>query len=132
MAEEKSVFQQYKELIRSPEVIEFDIRINKLSEAYNIADKISKIEWLQFGYPRMWETDVLEIAGILVKLGIKDKRMQESIDLIISKQDNDGKWKQDKIFNGRFLKTIEPNNKPSKWITLNAIKVIKGYYNLSY
>jgi len=44
MAEEKSVFQQYKELIRSPEVTEFDIRINKLSEAYNIADKISKIE----------------------------------------------------------------------------------------
>ena len=33
-----------------------------------------------------WNTDSLEISGILTKLGYKNKRMQEAIDLVISKQ----------------------------------------------
>jgi len=52
---------------------------------------VSKPEWLRFGFPLMWNTDALEILLILTKLGYKDERMQEAIDLVISKQDDQGR-----------------------------------------
>jgi len=77
----------------------------------------------------MWNTDVLEILGILTKLGYKDKRMQEAVDLVISKQDNQGRWILENTFNGRFQVNIENRGKPSKWITSNALRVLKRLYS---
>lgn len=90
--------------------------------------KVSKPGWKRFGFPLMYGTDVLEILGILVKLGIRDERMQEAVDLVASKQDSDGVWKLESTFNGRFLVDIEEKGMGSKWITLNAMRVLKGYY----
>jgi len=90
--------------------------------------QVSKPSWLRFGFPLMWNTDTLEILGILTKLGYRDKRMQEAEDLVISKQDDRGKWKLESTFNGRFQANIERKCKPSKWITLNALRVLKRIY----
>lgn len=91
--------------------------------------QVSKPAWLRFGFPTMWNTDTLEILGILTKLGCKDPRMQDAINLVLSKQDNQGKWKLENTFNGRMLASIEQKGKPSKWITLNALEALKGYYS---
>ena len=32
-------------------------------------------------------------------------------------------------FNGRFITNIETKDRPSKWITLNALRVLKRYYD---
>lgn len=90
--------------------------------------RVSKPGWLRFSFPLMYQTDVLEILGILAKLGCKDKRMQEAIDLVISKQDDQGRWKLENTFNGRFQTNIEQKGKPSKYITLNALRVLKKFY----
>lgn len=90
--------------------------------------RVSKPGWLRFGFPLMYQTDVLEILGILTRLGYHDERIQEAIDLLISKQDNQGKWKLESTFNGRFQTNIEQKGKPSKWITLNALRVLKNFY----
>ena len=87
--------------------------------------RLSKPSWLRFGFPLMYQTDVLEILGILTKLGFKDKRMQEAIDLLVSKQDEHGRWKLERTFNGRFQTNIEQKGRASKWITLNALRVLK-------
>ncbi len=92
-------------------------------------NKVSKPSWLQFGFPLMWNTDALEILGVLTRLGYKDRRMYEAIDLILSKQDQQGKWLLENTFNGRFLINIEQKGKPSKWITLNALKVLKRWFD---
>ena len=76
----------------------------------------------------MYQTDVLEILGMLTKLGYKDKRMQDTIDIVISKQNNEGKWLLENTFNGKFQTNIEQKNKPSKWITLKAVSTIKRLY----
>ena len=76
----------------------------------------------------MYQTDVLEILGILTGLGCRDDRMQEAIDVVVSRQDSDGRWKLADTFNGRFQVDIESKGQPSKWITLRALKVLKGYY----
>jgi hypothetical protein len=87
--------------------------------------KVSKPGWLRFGFPLMYQTDVLEILGILTELGCSDHRMQEAVDLVVSKQDSSGRWALASTFNGKFQVDVEDKGKPSKWITLNALRVLK-------
>ena len=89
--------------------------------------KKSKPGWLRLGFPLMYQTDILEILDILTKIGIKDERMQDAVDIVVSKQDDQGRWTLENTFNGRFITNIETKGKPSKWITLNAIRVLKKY-----
>jgi len=90
--------------------------------------RVSKPKWLRFGFPLMYQTDVLEILGILTSLGYKDKRLQEAVDLVVSKQDEQGRWVLESTFNGRFQTNIEQKGKPSKWITLRALTILKKFY----
>ena len=62
-------------------------------------------------------------------LGYKDKRMQDAVDKVISRQNESGRWELKSTFNGRFQTNIEVKGKSSKWITLNALRVLKNYYN---
>ncbi len=91
--------------------------------------QVSKPGWLRFGFPLMYQTDVLEILNILTSLGYKDERMQEAVDLVISKQDAFGRLTLKNTFNGRFQTDIEQKGKPSKWITLNALRALKQFYS---
>jgi hypothetical protein len=77
----------------------------------------------------MWKTDALEILEILARLGYKDERMKDAVDLVLSKQDSQGRWKLENTFNGRMQVNIEEKDKPSKWITLNALKALKAFYS---
>ena len=99
--------------------------IYKRSHELNL---VAKPGWLKFGFPLMYQTDILEVLGILTQLGYKDERMQEAIDMLISKQDDWGRWNLENTFNGRFQVNIEQKGKPSKWITLKALKVLKWFY----
>ncbi|OEC88610.1 MULTISPECIES: prenyltransferase/squalene oxidase repeat-containing protein [Methanobacterium] len=87
-----------------------------------------RFKWLEFGFPLMWNIDALEVLGLLTKLGYKDKRMQEAMDMMISKQNGEGRWTLENTFNGRFQTSIERKGEESKWITLNVLKVLKSYY----
>lgn len=89
-------------------------------------NEISRKEWLNFGFPLMWNTDLIEILGILGKLGVRDGRMDKAIELVLSKQGNNGRWKQENRFHGRFITSIEPNKRDSKWVTLNAMRALKA------
>lgn len=91
--------------------------------------RVSKPGWLRVGFPLMYQTDVLEILGILTRLGYKDERMQEAIDLMVYKEDDQGRWKLESTFNDRFLTGIEQKGKQSKWITLKALEVLRRFYS---
>ncbi|NQV15614.1 nitrogen fixation protein NifH [bacterium] len=87
--------------------------------------RVSKYELVKFGFPLMYQTDALEILGILTKLGYNDKRMQEALELVISKQDKQGRWKLENTYNHAFHISIEQKDKVSKWITLHALRMLK-------
>jgi hypothetical protein len=89
--------------------------------------KTSKPGWRKLQFPLMYQSDVLEVAGILVDLGVRDDRMQEAVDLIVSKQGADGRWNLENSFNGRYVVDIEEKGKPSKWLTYRSLKFLKGY-----
>ena len=92
----------------------------------------SKPGWLRLGFPLMYQTDILEILDILTRLGVKDKRMQEALEIIFSKQDKQGRWILENSFNGRFITNIETKGKSSKWITLKALGVLKKYNGYNF
>ena len=81
--------------------------------------------WELFGFPLMWNTDVLEMLDLLTRLGYRDPRMKEAIELVLAKQDEQGRWKLEQTFNGRMLARIEKEGQPSKWVTLRALIVLK-------
>jgi hypothetical protein len=90
--------------------------------------KIAKPGWTRFGFPKMYQTDVLEILLILSRLSVRDERMQEAVDLMISRQDARGRWPLKDTFNDSFSVRIESKDEPSKWVTLNALTVLSRYY----
>jgi hypothetical protein len=92
-------------------------------------NRISKPGWLLFGFPLMYQTDALEIFGVLSKLGYKDPRMAETADLVLSKMGPDGRWLLENTYNGRFQANIERKGAPSKWITLKALSALKRWYS---
>lgn len=87
-----------------------------------------QFKWLKFGFPLMWNIDALEVLVLLTKLGYKDDRMCESLDVMISKQNHEGRWALENTYNGRYQVSMERKGKPSKWITLNSLRVLKGCF----
>ncbi|UCB46507.1 MAG: nitrogen fixation protein NifH [Spirochaetota bacterium] len=90
---------------------------------------VANDRWISLGFPLMWDIDVLEVLDILLKLGKKAEQMQDAIDLILSKKNDEGKWLLERTFNGRMQIRIEKKNEPSKWITFRALSVLQRYYD---
>jgi hypothetical protein len=107
---------------------EYLLKHHIFKRSRNLA-KVSKPQWLKFGFPLMYQSDALEVMEILTGLGYKDERMQDALDLILSKQNKKGRWNLEYTFNGRYLTKIEQKDKPSKWVTLKAIRALKNYYS---
>jgi len=88
--------------------------------------RTSKPGWLKFGFPLMYQTDVLEILDILSELGVKDDRMKDAFDLVVSRQDDTGRWRMENTYaSDRILIPIGQKDEQSKWLTLRAMRVIK-------
>ena len=88
-----------------------------------------KTGWKRFGFPLFYQSDVLEVLDILTALRVKDERMQESIDLVLSKRNAHGTWDLKDTFNGKMFCEIDEKSKPSKWITLRAARVLSRYFS---
>ncbi|MGM0366230.1 MAG: hypothetical protein ACQEP5_06790 [Actinomycetota bacterium] len=87
--------------------------------------------WVKFGFPRSYQSDILEVTMSLVDAGLNknNRNIHQALDYIYSKMMADGKWKMEFSLNGRMLVDIEKKGKPSKWVTFMALKtLIKSGY----
>jgi hypothetical protein len=75
-----------------------------------------------------YQSDTLEVLDTLTRLDVRDERMERAIDLLLKSQLNDGRWLLKDTFNGKMWVDIEEKNKPSKWVTLRALRVLKRYF----
>lgn len=81
--------------------------------------------WFKPGFPLSYWSDVLEVAWILVRLGYaSDPRLRRALDWIVEKRDERGRWKLGNGLNGKMWIDIELRGKPSKWVTLRALRVL--------
>ncbi|MBE0526564.1 hypothetical protein E4H12_03055 [Candidatus Thorarchaeota archaeon] len=86
-----------------------------------------KAGWKRFGFPLFYQSDVLEVLDILTTLGMKDDRMQDSIELVMNSRNEEGTWDLKNTYNGKMYCEIDEKNKPSKWITLRAARILNRY-----
>jgi hypothetical protein len=88
-----------------------------------------KAGWKRFGFPLFYQSDTLEVLDTLTRLGYHDDRMQPAVDLVLSARQPDGSWLLENTFNGKMWVNIEEKGRPSKWITLRALRMLKrlGY-----
>jgi hypothetical protein len=83
--------------------------------------------WFKMGFPLSYWSDVLETVSNLVELGYgKDQRLSSGLQWIVGKQEDYGRWKLGNSLNGKMWVDIEAKGKPSKWITLRALRVLMG------
>ncbi len=82
--------------------------------------------WWKFGFPVFYVTDILQIAEALVALGYgKDKRLKNTLELIRSKQDENGRWQLEYNYDGKTWMRFGKMKEPNEWVTLRALKVLK-------
>ena len=58
-------------------------------------------------YPSLVFIDFLEVLCILTRVNCRDKRMQDAIDLLIGKQNENGRWIVDETYYGRLQVNLE-------------------------
>lgn len=106
-------------------LVEF-LLIHHIFKKSSDTNTISKPGWTKFGFPLMYQTDVLEIMDIFRKLEIRDERLNEALDLIQSKQ-VEGEWLLESTMNSKMLMTIGEKKKPCEFLTKQALDILKFY-----
>ena len=72
-------------------------------------------------------SDVLQIAEALTEAGCGgDPRLAATYDLIESKRDKAGRWKLDYHYTGKTWAEVEERGKPSKRVTLRALRTLRA------
>jgi hypothetical protein len=96
------------------------------------------LPWLRFHYPVHYFYDVLIGLDVITSLGYADdKRLLPALSLLKKKRRSDGRWVLDKVhpdigrgadyrMNMKKVRplALEEVGKPSKWITLTALRVL--------
>lgn len=83
----------------------------------------------RFAFPTWWHYDVLRGLEYLRHAGVTpDVRVAEAIDLVASKCGADGRWPLEVRYPGVMpLALDEGEGRPSRWITLRALRVLAWY-----
>lgn len=92
-------------------------------------DRKGNTAWTRFAFPTWWHYDVLRGLEYLRRAGVRpDERVAEAIDLVVSKRDGDGWWPLETQYPGQMpVEMDEGEGRPSRWITLCALRVLNWY-----
>ena len=88
-----------------------------------------KAGWKRFGFPLFYQSDALEVLDTLTRLGVRDRRMEDALKLVMDAQGDDGRWLLKHTFNGKMWVDIDVKHQPSKWVTLRAMRTLKRHYS---
>lgn len=83
-------------------------------------------EFAQFAFPTCYHYDVLRALDHLRLAGVaSDGRTAEAIALVESKRDADGRWPLEHVHEDNVVIPMEELGKPSRWVTLRAMRVLR-------
>ena len=124
---EKSRSAQLKKAVRVG--VEFLLSHDPARGNYPAGDGRISSSWFKLGFPSGYVADVLQNLKTLTGLGrAHDKRLKNAIVWLLSKQDAQGRWKNQYAYAGKMWQDIEPQGNVSKWVTLRALRVLKAVY----
>ncbi len=107
---------------------EFLLRFDLVKADYPIStDSKISASWFKLGFPLSYWSDLLELIAALIAVGYgADPRLTPVVEWLLSKQDALGRWTLEHTLNRKMWINIERAGKPSKWITLRALRVLKA------
>jgi hypothetical protein len=83
--------------------------------------------WWKFGFPVFYVTDILQVAEALACHGYaRDPRLANTLDLVRSKQDDQGRWALEYDYADKTWADYGPKKQPNKWVTLRALRLLKA------
>jgi len=83
---------------------------------------------LMLSYPSRWKYDILRALDYFRLSGVNfDFRMQDAIDILLSKRLIDGRWPVQSKHPGQTHFEMEKVGKPSRWNTLRAMRTLKYF-----
>ena len=104
------------------------VLLHKVCYSSHNADRImiQKMDLLTF--PNMYKSDFLEILWLLKREGVKSDELKPALELLKSKQQDDGNWLLErKVYN--MVTSIGELNKPNQFITDRANEILDYYGN---
>ena len=95
--------------------------------------------WLRFHYPNHYFYDILIGLDLITQLGFaRDRRLRPALEILAKKRQRDGTWLMDRLHpdvgpgvtihpDPKKIRplVLEPAGRPSKWITMKALRVLK-------
>lgn len=82
--------------------------------------------FVQSTFPMQWRYTTLRAMDWMRSVGMApDQRIGDALDLLRSKQRPDGRWDLDLVIRGRNHLTYEVQGEPSRWVTMQALRVLR-------
>jgi hypothetical protein len=89
---------------------------------------VIKSEFTRFVFPPRWHYDVLRALDYFQAVEApRDPRLGDAIDIVRSRQGDDGRWSLEYAYRGRRYFELERIGAPSRWNTLRALRVLKWW-----
>ncbi|MCJ7694276.1 MAG: hypothetical protein MUO40_02520 [Anaerolineaceae bacterium] len=105
--------------------VDFFFSVEPSTAAWPYKEILSK-NWWKFGFPVFYNTDLLQVAEALTAVGYgNDPRLAQTISLIRSKQDAQGRWPLEYDVSKKTWGNYGTLGAPNKWVTLRALRVLK-------
>jgi hypothetical protein len=83
--------------------------------------------WFKLGFPSGYVADVLQVLEALCDAGAAgDPRLGPAFDWLLAQRDVDGRWANHYTYQGKLVRDIDRTGRPSKWVTLRALRVLKA------
>jgi len=99
-------------------------RLFKSHRTGEVIDPKKKFTVLAFPY--RWHYNVLRGLEYFVRAGAaSDPRLQDAIDLLQAQRRQDERWPLPYKFSGKVFFDMERVGKPSRWVTLRALRVLR-------
>lgn len=99
-----------------------------------MSDRTGRIihkDFLKLTYPSRWKYDILRAMDYFQYAGIeRDNRMKAAIDVLCKKRNKEGTWNLQAAHPGKVHFMMEKTGKPSRWITLKALRIL-NYVDLN-
>ncbi len=87
------------------------------------------VRYRKFSFPYRYRYDLLRVLAYFSRNHVTmDSRMEPAIQWLIRKKDSSGCWYLENIHHGNVHFHLEEKGKPSRFVTLKALFILKNYY----
>jgi hypothetical protein len=86
--------------------------------------------WFKLGFPSGYIADVLQVLEAVCAAGhADDPRLTPAIDWLLTRQDANGRFRNEYRYPGRMHIDIDRGHGPSRWVTLRACRVLRASHD---